>query len=53
MISRFILCFALLGLLVWIPMATPQGFGDAPLLVVGVLFLATLLLVWRRHPTDE
>ena len=31
MIMRFVICFALLGL----------------------LFLATLLLAWRRHPTDD
>ena len=53
MIMRFVICFALLGLLVWIPMASPQGFGAAPVLMVGVLFLATLLLAWRRHPTDD
>ncbi|MFC0409572.1 hypothetical protein [Roseomonas elaeocarpi] len=53
MIKRLILFAFLLGLLVWIPMVAPHGFGAPPLLVVGLLGVAVLLTFWRRTQYDD
>ena len=51
--GRLILFAILLGLLAWIPMVAPQGFGGDPILAVVLLGMAALVTVFRHKREDD